>query len=217
LLVGLLSLAIFALTVVSGAVPALGATGDPAFFGRNLVVNGNAEANRGSDDETVVVRPSDWKTSGQFGVFQYGGIFGFPDRNVPGPPDRGRNFFTGGDAAISTATQTIDVAPIAATIDAGRVRYVLSAWLGGYDAQSDDATVDAFFLGGPSHALGSARLGPVTSADRGERTSLVARSHAGTVPAGTRAVRIVLTAKRIVGTSNDGYIDDVALVLARSS
>ena len=217
MLVGLLSFAMLALTVVTGAAPALGATGNGALFGRNLVVNGNAETNLGSDDETIVVSPAGWKTTGQFGVFKYGGIFGFPDRNVPGPPDRGNNFFTGGDAAISTATQIIDVARVAAAIDAGAVRYDLSAWLGGYDAQSDYATVSAVFLGVPSRALGTVRLGPVTPADRGERTSFVARSHAGSLPTGTRAVRIVLTAKRVVGTSNDGYIDDVSLVLTHSS
>ncbi len=149
MLVGLLSFAMLALTVVTGAAPALArrTTSNGALFGRNLVVNGNAETNLGSDDETIVVSPAGWKTTGQFGVFKYGGIFGFPDRNVPGPPDRGNNFFTGGDAAISTATQIIDVARVAAAIDAGAVRYDLSAWLGGYDAQSDYATVSAVFLG----------------------------------------------------------------------
>jgi len=216
LLVGLLSFFIVALTVVGSALPASAANVN-TFFGRNLIVNGNAEANIGSDDETVVVKPSGWQTSGQFGVFKYGGIFGFPDRSVPGPADRGKNFFTGGDAAISTATQTIDLSPIAAMVDAGNVRYDLSAWLGGYDAQSDYATVAAVFLAGPARTLGAARIGPVTTADRSERTSFVPRSHSGSVPAGTRAVRVVLTAKRIVGTSNDGYIDDVSFVLSRRS
>jgi hypothetical protein len=216
LFVRVLSFLIGVLLVALGTLPTCAANAN-TFFGRNLVVNGNAEANVGSDDETVVMKPSGWQATGQFGVFKYGGIFGFPDRTVPGPADRGKNFFTGGDAAISTATQTIDLAPIASSVDAGNVRYNLSAWLGGYDAQSDYATVAAVFIGRPARALGSARIGPVTTADRSERTSFVPRSQSGNVPAGTRTVRVVLTAKRIVGTSNDGYIDDVSFVLSRRS
>src|SRR5580692_10611581 len=77
LLVGLLSSLIAVLTLVGSAAPAFAANAN-TFFGHNLIVNGNAEANVGSDDETVVVKPSGWQTSGQFGVFKYGGIFGFP-------------------------------------------------------------------------------------------------------------------------------------------
>ncbi len=218
MLVGLLAVAIafLSMTMTDGH-PVLAASADATLYGRNLVVNGNAEANVGSDDETIVVKPTGWKTSGQFGVFKYGGIFGFPDRSVPGPADRGKNFFTGGDAAISTATQLIDLRGIAAAIDTGKVRFNLSAWLGGYDGQEDYATVSAVFLSSLAHSLGQVRLGPVTPADRGSHTSLVARSLQGTLPKATRSVRVVLTANRVVGTSDDGYIDDVSLILTRRS
>jgi hypothetical protein len=212
-----LAIAIAALSIAMDVQLAHAANRDATLFGHNLVVNGNAEANVGSDDETVVVKPSGWTTSGQFGVFKYGGIFGFPDRSVPGPNDRGKNFFTGGDAPVSKATQLVDLRSIAAAIDAGDVRFNLSAWLGGYDAQDDYATVSAVFLNSLAHTLGQVRLGPVTPADRGAHTSLVARSLAGTVPKRTRTVRVVLTANRVVGTSDDGYIDDVSLVLTRKS
>ncbi len=95
----------------------------------------------------------------------------------PGRPDRGKNFFTGGDAAISTAAQLIDLRGIAAAIDTGKVRFNLSAWLGGYDGQEDYATVSAVFLSSLAHSLGQVRLGPVTPADRGRtRRSSRARS-----------------------------------------
>jgi len=217
LLVGLIAVALAALSFVTNAQPALGSPSHSAIFGHNLIVNGGAEANVGSDDETVVVKPTGWTTTGQFGVFKYGGIFGFPDNHVPGPPNRGHNFFTGGDAALSTATQTIDLRAGASAIDAGAARYTLAAWLGGYDAQEDYGTVAATFLDAHAHALLRTVIGPVTPTDRGGKTGLVPRSKAGAVPAGARTVRILLTARRVVGTSDDGYIDNVSLVLSRVS
>ena len=161
----------------------------PSLYGRNLVVNGDAEGNPGADDETLVVRPVGWTTTGQFGVFKFGGISGFPDRNAPGPPHRGSNFFTGGDAPVSTASQTIDVSAVQADIDRGAVHFDVSAWLGGYDAQDDYGTVAATFLDDAKRRLGGVLLGPVTPADRHDRTGFIRRSSAGHLPRGTRAVR----------------------------
>jgi hypothetical protein len=211
------SIALAALTAVAVASASPWAlAGQPAsVFDRNLIFNGDAEANAGADDETIVVRPLGWTTTGQFGVFKFGGISGFPDRNAPGPPHRGSNFFTGGDAPVSTASQIVDVASAAKEVDGGSVRYTFSAWLGGYDAQEDYGTASASFLDGNKQRLGGVLLGPVTPADRHDRTGFVQRSHSGTLPRGTRTVRVTMTAKRVVGTSNDGYIDDVSLILRR--
>jgi hypothetical protein len=217
LLVGLFAVVFALVSVLASAPPAFAANAQVMAFGHNLIVNGDAEANVGSDDETIVVKPIGWTTSGQFGVFKYGGIFGFPDRRVPGPPNRGRNFFTGGDAAVSSATQIVDVRRASSAIDAGTVHFTLSAWLGGYDGQDDYATVSAAFLDTHARELGHVRLGPVTPADRHALTGLVQRFATGKLPPQTRAVRVVLTAKRVVGTSNDGYIDDVSFLLSRST
>ena len=47
-------------------------------FGRNLVRNGNAEANTGAASDTQIVRPADWRTTGQFTAVRYGIPGGFP-------------------------------------------------------------------------------------------------------------------------------------------
>ena len=54
----------------------------------------------------------------------------------------------------------------------------------------------------------------MTNTDRNSVTSLIARSAAGAVPAGTRSASVRIEATRDEGSYNDGYIDNVSLVLA---
>jgi hypothetical protein len=210
--VGALLLSAFVLSMSVAAIPAPSAG---PIFGRNLVVNADAEAGVGADDETLVVKPTGWVTTGQFTVFQYGGISGFPDMKSPGPPDRGKNFFTGGDTHRSTATQLIAVGSAGRAIDAGAVTYAFSGWLGGYAEQGDYAMVVAEFLSADGTKLDSATIGPVTPADRQNKTGLFFRMKTGSVPRGTRSIRVTILATRLVGTSNDGYADNISLVLSR--
>jgi hypothetical protein len=202
--------------IVATSVAAIPSPAADALFGHNLVVNGDGELDVGADDETLVVKPKGWTTTGQFTVFQFGGISGFPTASDPGPPNRGKNFFTGGDAHRSTATQIVSVAGAARPIDAGRVAYTFSGWLGGYEEQGDYAMVTADFLSVDGVKLDAATLGPVTAADRHNRTGLFLRVKTGPLPRGTRSVRVTITATRLVGASNDGYSDDISLVLSRS-
>jgi hypothetical protein len=210
--VGAFVLSGFALATTVAAIPSPSVG---QVFGHNLVVNGDAEADVGADDETLIVRPTGWSTTGQFTVFQYGGISGFPDLKGPGPLNRGKNFFTGGDAHRSTATQSIQVAAAARAIDAGNATYVLSGWLGGYAEQGDYAMVTAEFFSADGTKLDEATIGPVTAADRQNKTGLFFRTKTGGVPRGTRSVRVTISATRLVGASNDGYSDDISLVLSR--
>jgi hypothetical protein len=53
----------------------------------------------------------------------------------------------------------------------------------------------------------------VTATDRNGVTALVARSASAAVPAGTRLVSVRIDATRDEGSYNDGYIDNVSLVL----
>lgn len=210
--VGAFVLSGFVLTITVAAIPS---PSIGPIFGHNLVVNGDAEADAGADDETLVVKPTGWSTRGQFTAFQYGGISGFPDMRAPGPPDRGKNFFTGGDAHRSTATQQIPVVAAARAIDAGIATYTFSGWLGGYAEQGDYAMATAEFLSTDGAKLDEATIGPVTAADRQNRTGLFFRAKTGSVPRGTRSIRVTIAATRLVGVSNDGYSDDISLVLSR--
>ena len=186
--------------------------------GAAVLPAGNLVKNPGADDGTAgngstVTPPASWQTTGSFTAIKYGSP-GFPTK-ADGPPDAGTNFFGGGPTgAQSTAAQSIDVSAAAAEIDAGGVRATLSAWLGGYQDQSDFAEVEAVFLGAGGGELGTLNLIGPGVGDRGAQTKLLRRSTDGSVPQGTRAIRVTLTAKRLEGDSNDGYVDSVELTLA---
>jgi hypothetical protein len=105
------------------------------------------------------------------------------------------------------------VSGAAAEIDAAKVTATLSALLGGYATQTDHATVTAVFLDAAGAPAGTVGLPTVAPADRGSVTALVARSASAAVPAGTRQVSVRIDAIRDEGSYNDGYIDNVSLVL----
>jgi hypothetical protein len=205
---GLVALASIAVT------PSLGAGAADGVFGHNLIVNGEAEAGPGSFDGFTVEPVPGWTTNGNFTVAQYGGD-GLPSQADPGPPDRGNNFFAGGpNNTSSSATQVINVAPDAHLIDSGAVTFSLSGYLGGFFTQDDNAVLTVIFERG-GQVLGSAQIGPVLAADRGGQTGLLFRSTSGSIPVGTRQVRVVLQMTRApYFFYNDGYADDLSLTLS---
>jgi hypothetical protein len=95
------------------------------------------------------------------------------------------------------------VSAAATEIDAGTLTATLSADLGGFSTQGDNAAVTATFLSPAGAQLGTLTVGPVTAADRSNTTQLLHRSAARTVPPGTRTVRVVLTATKTDGAYND--------------
>jgi len=208
--------ALAAALVLASMVPGANVRADATDqFGRNLVVNGDAEANVGAANNGQVVKPADWTTTGEFTAVQYGASGGFPDANSPGPKDRGKNDFEGGNVAKSTATQTISLAQSAAAIGSGAVRFTFSAWLGGFEGQRDNATATVAFEDGNGAKLLSSTLGPVTPQERNNVTGLLLRETSGTVPktAVQAVVTIVLT--RYDGIYNDGSADNISLVLSK--
>lgn len=185
-------------------------------YGTNLVLNGDAEAGAGAPDNGKIVAPVDWSTTGEFTAVQYGASGGFPDKTSPGPSDRGKNLFEGGNVAKSTAQQTVAFDSARADINAGKVRYAFSAWIGGYEDQGDYATVTLTFRDAKGATLGSTTLGPVTPAERKNVTGLLARSQTGVVPQGAVEGLVTIAITRVIGTYNDGSVDDVSLVLTKS-
>jgi hypothetical protein len=181
--------------------------------GTNLLQNAGAEAGAGVTNSTAVAVPPGWKPAGPFTAVAYGSP-GFP---VSGP---GKNFFAGGPGASrSSGTQVVDVSPYAAAIDASGIQATLSGFLGGFETQEDSATVEATFLDQSGAPLSSEelRIGPVTMAQRDRQTKLLRRTATAAVPPQTRKVEVVITAERASGFYNDGYADDVSLILQASS
>jgi hypothetical protein len=195
----------------------------PATFGQNLLFNGDAEFDRGfTVNSTFDQYVSGWNDPGngennpRMTVVEYGAGH-WPTLVSPGPNQRGANMFIGGTQDDARITQIVDVANLAAAIDAGEVSYDLSAYLGGRDAEADMARISARFLDAAGDLLDFGQIGPVTPTDRGNVTSLLLRSDAGELPVGTRAIEVTLVMTRLFGIDNDGYADNLSLVLTSSS
>lgn len=207
------TLGIFGILLASLA--ALPSTALAVTYGQNLIVNGDAETDVGSTDGSVIGPVSGFTTQGNFTVTQYAAGGGFPEATDPGPVTRGLNFFSGGpESDSSSAFQLIDLSANAASIDTGEVSFDLSAFLGGFSGQSDNAVLTVSFLDASNLALGSASLGPVTEVDRDNITGLLQRETTGALPTGTRALGVTLAFSRINGSYNDGYADNLSLSIA---
>ena len=185
-----------------------------AAYGVNLLVNGNAEAGPASLTGAPVPVPG-WTVSSAFTVVPYGTAGGFPTASQ-GPPDGMNQFFAGGNADTSTATQDIDVSDKATDIDAGKVVCDFSAWLGGMAGEDDNAVMTVIFNEANMTQITSSTIGPVTPADRSSQTKLLFRVGSIGVPPHTRSIKVSLTMQRLAaGTFNDGYADSLGLVLRR--
>lgn len=185
-------------------------------YDTNLLADPGAENELGSDTGYDVVPILDWSAFGGFTVVQYG-----PDSEVPadcpGPTLRGVNFFAGGpDNAFSFAYQYVDVSSVSADIDGHSVVCNLSGWLGGFESEDDNARFTAYFLNAAGQTNRSLQIGPVLAADRTNITGLLYRQASVRVPSGTRQIRCDLDMTRLFGAYNDGYADNLSLVISNS-
>lgn len=189
----------------------------PMTYGVNLLVNGGAEEGPASVVAALVPVPG-WRTTNEFTVVPYGAPEGFPTGNEA-PPNGMKHFFTGGHDAVSTAIQEIEISSKANDIDAGEVICDISAWLGGYFDQDDDATLTVEFRNMAAGKLKTVMLGPVTSLERAKQTGLKFRNSSVAVPAQTRRIHVelVLTRKPGAGSCNDGYADNLSVILRRAA
>jgi uncharacterized protein (TIGR03437 family) len=137
-------------------------------------------------------------------VAPYGGA-GWISTQDPGPADRGTNLFCGWiDGA--DLYQDIDVSAAAAAIDSGQVTYVVSGWLGGPYGPGNAANLTYLFFDWSGNQLApTAQL--VTGSFNGY--SLIELENTGTLPNGTRRVRIDVTFP-----SSDSIADNIAFTLA---
>jgi hypothetical protein len=207
-MLGRLAIAFVAAVALLTAVPVAHAT-VPA---GNLLLNPGGEAAAGATDSSTQVPIPSWTVEGFFTTVAYD-TPDFPTAANSTAVGGGQNFFAGGpDGDVDAATQTVDVSGAAAEIDAGTLPATLSALLGGFADQEDATTVTATFLGSAG-SLGTLALPAVTAADRGSETALLARTATATVPPGTRSISVRIEATRTAGQYNDGYADNISLVL----
>jgi hypothetical protein len=198
----------------------LGSLGAPApasaFTTPNQKTNGDAEAGPGATDSSGTNTPPGWQTTGGFTAVQYGS----PDFLTFAQASSwqgGLNFFTGGTPSFgddTIAVQQIDLTPFGSQIDGGKLNLTLSGRLGGFASQSDAVTVAAAATDAAGSTGTGTAIGPVTPADRDNQTTLLPKSACVAVPAGVRQSIVSVDIHRTDGSYNDGYLDNLSLVLS---
>jgi uncharacterized repeat protein (TIGR01451 family) len=130
------------------------------------------------------------------------------ERRTSNPqPAEGRAFFDAADRATAELAQTVDLAPLAARIDAGGLELALSGWLRtGDEPPSDLARVVAELRDEHGELLEVWDTGALAAI--GEWSPFDATRE---VPPGARALRLRLVALRSAGTSLDAYFDGLAV------
>ncbi|ACU72741.1 NHL repeat containing protein [Catenulispora acidiphila DSM 44928] len=114
----------------------------------------------------------------------------------------------------TTGTQSVDLSALAV----GGQPFKLSADLGGYSTQGDYATVTAAFQDTKGATLSTAKIGPVTAAQRGNASSLIPQAWYGDVPAGTQKVVVTIATVGVSsGANSDGTADNLNLTIGQSA
>ncbi|MDO8447183.1 MAG: PEP-CTERM sorting domain-containing protein [Rhodoferax sp.] len=173
-------------------------------FGSNLIINGNAEAD-----------VSGWTAFDGVDLFQsvdYGSNWVLPSQ--PGPVDRGSKMFAGQSSAFSVGYQLLDVSALTTAFAKGTTAFDLSGYLGGWTSQGDNALLYVSFMDVANQEIGSAQLGPVTPADRGNSTGLLFRETHGFVPVNTTQIQFALSMERMASNDNDGYADNLSFTVS---
>ncbi len=196
---------------------------------RNLIVNGDFEADGpckiavrdGHVTSFEDMAMTGWKdeTRATAAPYEMPGAIESHKRRDEGtyPENRGSCYFLGVERG--TTSQTIDVSALAQEIDAQRIQFRLSGWLGGQSHQDDALTVRAIALDEQgkefdSGPFGAGQIGPLTPADRKNRTGLWPRTNGGELPQGTRYVRIDLVSESSTRGSVDAHGDNLSLTLS---
>src|SRR5574340_172062 len=182
-LVDLLAIA----ALLGAALPA-----EAQLWDKNLVVNGDAESGTGVTARTAppVKDIPGWTSTGNFTLCQYGVGMLTDNRWMK---TQGRQYFAGGpNGGAATAKQTIDLSAGAAEIDAGQVRFYVSAWLSnGGSTVGAPAKLTATFLDAAGRTLREYAIDAPTVPEE-DTNALHSRSGSGFVLPNTRSVQLLL-------------------------
>ncbi len=178
----------------------------PVALETNLVRNNSAEDGSAACSGTVRPIP-EWTPASNLTVCPYGCEIAVSEGVRTGG---GSNYFYGGPSnAVSGAEQVTDLTPLAAEIDSGGISATLSAELAGYQTQGDNAKVIATFRDASGADLSTIQVGP----QAGTNLKWVHHEASGAVPAGARSVLVKMISTRTEGSNNNGYFDNLSLVL----
>jgi hypothetical protein len=201
-----LSLAVGSSTAAARVIPL------NAVLGKNLIMNPGADVGAGATTNKVVPIPN-WTTANNLTAITYLSNQDLGPISI-GPTNRGKNYFSGGpNNPVSTASQTVNLSALVPAIKTGKVKFSLTAWLGGYAGQNDGATLKIVFLNASNAGLTNATLIGPNDAQRHTQSMLILEKTSGTVPKRAVKVTMVLTMTRTAGVDNDGLADNLSLIL----
>jgi hypothetical protein len=184
---------------------------------KNLLVNGDAELHRCTDDWTAQSSVPGWRVvRGAASVLCYSAFNHAGDVPVlPSNAASGRALFAapGADTAME---QIVDVGAASALIDGGTIGFRLSGWLGGWRDRPERATLTALFLDSNGHSTGTpVVIGDVDARARRNATGLVEREADGLVPPATRKIVVSLQFRSGMTSFHNAYADNLSLTLGR--
>lgn len=184
----------------------------PARFGTNLIFNGDAESNSGTNNLTPNRGIAWWWDVAGLTLGRYGANTNFPSSVNPGPTNRGGNYFLGGAGLSNSISQTLDAAGFTSSIDGRGVRYQLSGFFGGSTNQNEHMTLTARFLSENGQMLDTNSVGGIITDGATNGISLLEQTTTGQLPTGTRRIELLLDASS-TSTNNYNCADNLSLVL----
>jgi hypothetical protein len=191
------------LALGGGGVNAAAAT--PLDF--NITVNSGAEAGQGGTGDVVPIPL--WKTSSTMTAVKYG-TPGFPSKAKANAVNGETKFFyCGANTAGSAARQRVGIHRRNGLIDGGGLSLDVTVRIGSPSSDGDAGRMIVRYLDGAGVVIGE--LGTPTVQATGGSMPRVKAS--GAVPAGTRALQVILEGTGTAGTSCDVYFDNVSVKL----
>ena len=176
------------MTIMLATVP-VACFAQQSILGRNLIVNGGADAGLAGTSVTAPA-PSipGWTTAGGIPtVLSYNGATNLLMSGLPSPPDHSFQYFISESTpGPSILTQDIDVSSGASTISGGNVRFNLTAFIGSIGGVTSQVSVA--FKNASGQTFATATIGPTSDLPG---AGIYRQSQIGLVPVGT--VRLTVT------------------------
>lgn len=195
---------LMSLLLGGGAVDAAASTP----LGFNFTMDSGAEAARGGRGGVVPIPL--WKTTSTMTAVKYG-TPGFPSKAVARASKGEVNFFyCGANTAGSTARQRVRIRGRDSLIDRGGLSLNVTVRIGSNSSDGDAGRMIIRYLDGGGRLVGTLETETV-AATGGSMPRIKA---AGAVPAGTRALQVILKGTGTAGTSCDVFFDNVSVKLA---
>ncbi len=186
-------------------------------YSANLVVNGDAEQSDAPDtpkaplaDVLGWTRGNSLEAPENATAMPYSGYLKTQGITIVGPVGvaLGKNLLMGGLTSTSNLSQTIDLSGLKLNV---KPSYVLSALLGGAEAENDHVDVLLELLDQKGIALESVTISGPRAQERGNKSQILAFDKTGTLPAGTVTARVKLSFTREFGVWNEGFADNISL------